>query len=106
MMFRGAEAPFELGGVPVRMVAFIHDTLAPLPWPSPQTTSAAGLEAAANGNWAIGPRSLRATGATMSMWRSHTWDAPATAASINDCTSQSLTGPSSQFVAVSWVCVN
>lgn len=62
MMVRGAEAPFELGGAPVRMVAFIHNTLAPLP--SLQTTSAAGLEAAANGNWAIGPGSLRAPGAT------------------------------------------
>lgn len=86
MMVRGAEAPFELGGALVRMVAFIHDTLAPLP--SLQTTSTAGLDAA-NGNWAIGPSSSHAPGTTMGMWRSRTWDAPATV--LQSVTARSLT---------------
>ena len=78
MMVRGAEAPFELGGALVRMVAFIHDTLVLLP--SLQTTSAAGLEAAANGNWAIGPGFIARTRGNLGMWRSHTWDTLATVA--------------------------
>ena len=76
MVVRGAEAPFELGGAPVRMVAFIH-TLALLPSHSkPQVRLAWKLPPTATGRLVLA--SLRAPGATMGMWRSRTWDAPAT----------------------------